>query len=314
VQFVGNAITDPVGTAGTVATGIGTVFGRIGRLATTGAHAVADSANDMTSSNAGTPGRPAPEGEPVPPVFTGDPFGFNRARREWAKLLNIDPYTTNPVLRPRLDDAARATFAGNFAVNATLGLVVAPLQYAASFDTVVRDSVWNTPVIDLVAQNERRLRVMHIEGRPVRDFFRNRWFTPTLQTALVHALEQLPKARGRNTVIATAATINGEARARAFIGAVRMLGYHHEHVAPVHTIRMDGIAAVGTTASGELVVATDLDYVYWSAEAAEFAARTDLAAKHRTLLVSGIASERAVVELGLAKWDVRTGLRPGSSN
>ena len=157
IQFVGNAITDPVGTAGTVATGIGTVFGRIGRLATTGAHAVADSANDMTSSNASTPGRPAPEGEPVPPSFTGDPFGFNRARREWAKVLSIDPYTTNPVLRPLLDDAARATFAGNFAVNATVGLVVAPLQYAASLDSVVRDSVWNVPVIDLVAQNERRL-------------------------------------------------------------------------------------------------------------------------------------------------------------
>ena len=135
---------------------------------------------------------------------------------------------------------------------------------------------------------------MNIQGRPVRDFFRNRWFTPTLQTALVHALEQLPNARGRSSVIVTASTINGEARARAFIGAVRMLAYHHAHVAPVHTIRMAGIAAVGTTAGGDLVVATDFDYVWWNAEAAEFAARTDLAAKRRTLLVSGIASERAV--------------------
>ncbi len=312
-QFVGSAVTNPVGTVENVATGIGTVLGRAGRLVTTSARAVGDSASDRHSSEPRIEAPAAPDGEPVPPSFTGDPFGFNRARREWAKQLNIDPYTTNPVLRPRLDDAARATFAGNFAVNATIGLVVAPLQYAASFDSVVRESVWNLPVIDLVAQNERKLRAMGIEGRPVRDFFRNRWFTPTLQTALVLALEKLPKVKGRDSVIASASTVFGEVRARSFIGAVLLLAQHHRD-APLATVRMSGIVAVGKSRDGELVVATDLDYVWWNAEAAEFAVRTDLAARHRVLLVSGSASTRAVEELGRKHWDVRTGLRTTASN
>jgi hypothetical protein len=246
----------------------------------------------------------------MPPSFTGDPFGFNRARREWAKTLGIDPYTTNPVLQPRLDEVASATFAGNFAINVTVGLVVAPLQYAATFDTVVRDSVWNVPVIDLVAQNERKLAAMGIEGRSVRDFFRNRWFTPTLQTALVLALEQLPDVRGRDGVIATAAGLQGNARARSLIGAVRMLARHHKNAAPLSAIRMSGIVAIGSITDDDLVVATDLDYVWWNAEAAEFSTRADLAAKRRTLLVSGSASKRAVEELERARWDVRVGLRP----
>jgi len=312
LQFVGNAVTDPSGTVENIASGLGTVLGRVGRLATTGARAVGDAATDMTSSEPRAQPLPAVAGEPVPPSFTGDPFGFNRARREWAKRLNIDPYTTNPVLRPKLDAAARATFVGEFPVNVAIGIVAAPLQYAASFDTVVRDSVWNLPVIDLVEQNERKLRAMGIEGRPVRDFFRNRWFTPTLQTALVVALEQLPQVEGRDAVISSAATVQGEVRARSFIGAVRMLGKNHHDGVPLSKVRMSGIVAVGTAIDGKLVVATDLDYVYWNAEAAEFAARTDLAAKRRTVLVSGTVSPRAIEELGRAHWDVRAGLRPAS--
>lgn len=314
VQFVGNAFTDPAATVENVATGLGTVLGRVGRLATTGARAVGDTASDMASPAARTQAPPPapPVDEPLPPAFTGDPFGFNKARRDWARELGIDPYTTNPVLRVRLDEVARATFAGNFAVNATLGLVVAPLQYAATFDTVVRDSVWNIPVVDLVARNERMLQAMGIVGRPVRNFFRNRWFTPSLQTALVVALGQLPDVKGRKSVIETATTVQGEARARSLIGAVRLLADHHRQE-PLAKVRTRGLVVIGSTARGDLVAATDLDYAWWNAEAAEFAARTDLKARNRTLLVTGKASARATEELARAKWDVRTGLRADSA-
>lgn len=311
VQFVGNAFTDPAATVENVASGLGAVLGRVGRLATTGALAVGDTASDLVSSGATAPPTAAPAGESVPPSFTGDPFGFNKARREWAKNLKIDPYTTNPILRRELDQVAQATFAGNFAINVTVGLVVAPLQYAATFETVVRDSVWNTPVVDLVAQNERKLRAMGIAGRPVRDFFRNRWFTPTLQTALVVALEKLPKVRGRNAVIESATGVQGEARVRSFIGAVYILAQRH-HEKPLKSMRMSGVAAIGDGADGELVVAADLDYVWWDASAAEFAVRPDLTAKHRALLVSGIASARATEELARAGWDLHIGVRAES--
>lgn len=310
VQLIGNAFTNPTGTVENVATGFGTVLGRVGRFATTSARAVGDAASDMTASaprtQAQTPAPPAEE--PLPPAFTGDPFGFNKARREWAKELGIDPYTTNPVLRVRLDQVASATFAGNFAVNTTLGLVVAPLQYASTFDGVVRDSVWNTPIIDLIAQNERKLQAMGITGRPVRDFFRNRWFTPSVQTALVQAMEQLPHVQGLETVIQAAIAVQGEARARSLVGAVRLLADYHRQT-PIAKIRTSGVVVIGTTHPGDLVVATDLDYVWWNEEAAQFAARADLKAKNRTLLLTGKASPRVGEELARAKWNLRAGLR-----
>jgi hypothetical protein len=308
-QFVGNAITDPGATVESVVTGVGTVLGRIGRLATTGARAVGDAASDATTGRTRTASPPATD-EPEPPTFTGDPFGFNRARRQWAQRLNIDPYTSNPVLRPMLDAAARVTFAGELPVNLTVGVVAAPLQYATTFDSVVRDSVWNMPVVDLVAQNERKLAAMRISGRPVRDFFRNRWFTPTLQTALVLALEQLHDVRGRTAVIASAASVRGEVRARSFIRAVHMLAQHHESVAPLDQIRMTEIVAVGKARDGTVVVAADLDYLWWNAETKEFAARADLAAKRRVLLLSGVVSPTAQEALAGERWEVRSRLRP----
>ena len=312
-QFLSNAFTDPSATVENVAMGVGTVLGRVGRLASTGARAVGDAASDTVAPGTRPSVSPQASDEPLPPSFTGDPFGFNKARREWAKELGIDPYTTNPVLRALLDEAARATFAGNFAVNTTIGLVVAPLQYAASFDTVVRDSVWNTPVIDLVAQNEQKLRAMGIAGRPVRDFFRNRWFTPSLQTALVVALEQLPDVRGRESVIESAITIQGEARARSLIGAVLLIAEHHRAVTPLAKIRTSGVVVIGNTSGADLVVAADVDYLWWNADAAEFARRADLKAKRRMLLVAGVASAQAAKELERARWEVRSGLRPDPS-
>ncbi|MCC7326059.1 MAG: hypothetical protein IT521_04560 [Burkholderiales bacterium] len=313
VQLIGSAFTNPVGTVENIASGFGTILGRVGRLATTGAQAVGDTASDMSSNRQQTQTSAPFAGEAEPPAFTGDPFGFNKARREWAKQLQIDPYTTNPVLRPRLDAVARATFVGDFAVNATIGLVVAPLQYASSFDSVVRDSVWNTPVIDLVARNERKLQMMGITGRPVRDFFRNRWFTPTLQTALVEALDKLPDVRGRETVIVSAATLGGEVRARALIGAVLMLVRQHRET-PLRSIKTSGVIVVGSPDPGELIVAADLDYVWWNEQTAEFTSRSDLKAKRRTLLVSGTVSERTVRELAHARWAVRSGLRAETKN
>src|SRR5207249_1594200 len=111
---------------------------------------------------------------PSPPSFTGDPFGYNQARREWAKKLEIDPYTTNPVLRPLLDNAASAMFAGNFAISLTVGAVAAPLQYASEFETTVRDSVWNQPPVDLAKSNEEKLLRIGVARDAVRAFLRNK--------------------------------------------------------------------------------------------------------------------------------------------
>lgn len=304
VKLVGSLVTDPGTTVENVASGVGTVLGRIGYSVKSGVENASDAMSKPSSQKQPTQASAA-EGEP--PAFTDDPLGYNRARREWAKKLDVDPYTSNPVLRPLLDDAARATFAGNFAVGMAVGAVAAPLQYATDFETTVKDSVWDQPPGDLAQRNEEMLKRIGVPADVGRAFLRNRWFTPTLQTALVAALDKLNGVTGRDALIRTAASVAGEVPARFLVRCVALLAIQHRET-PLAHLRMRGIVPIGEAKDRSRVVAAAVDYLYWSEEAAAFAKASDVAGAHRLLLVQGQASTRAAEEFRRAGWTLRTGV------
>jgi hypothetical protein len=308
-RFAGDAASDPGKAVENVGKGVGTVLGRIGYMAQSSAAYVGDKASDVAAPSEKTVGKPAPAGEPAPPSFIGDPLGYNKARREWALKLNIDPYTSNPVLRPLLDDAASASFAGNFAVSLAGGAVLAPVQYAYSMDETMSQAVWNNPAIDLAKENERKLRALGAQERTVRDLLRNRWFTPTLQTALVARLAVLGKIPGIESVVKIASATQGEARARFLLESLAILVTYHQKEQKLTKVQVSNLVPVGATAEGNLVAAAAVDYGIWDKDAAAFAARKDLTARSRTLLLAGTLSDRAKQELEKAGWAVRTGLR-----
>jgi hypothetical protein len=307
VQLVQSAVTNPVGAVENVGRGLGNVLGRVGFLARSGAQTVADSTRGASPAVSGLPS--AQEGEPIPPAFNGDPFGYNKARRDWARQLNIDPYTSNPVLRPLLDNASSASFAGSFAINTAISAVSMGANLVVAFDTDVRDAVWNQPPVDLARQNESRLLAMGVPGRTTRDFLRNRWFTPSLQTALAIALAKMEDVGGVESVIRVASQVQGETRVRFLVESVRILGQYHAKESRLVKLKMSGMVPVGISAGGTLVAAGAVDYAHWDEAAAEFAQRKELKAKRRVLLISGNVSDQATQEFGKAGWVLRSGLR-----
>ena len=305
VKLVGSLATDPAATVENIATGAGTVLSRIGYSVKSGVQNAGDA---LSGSSSGQKEQKTSAGATEPPAFTDDPLGYNRARREWAKKLGIDPYTSNPVLRPLLDNAARATFAGNFAVGLAVGAVAAPLGYATDFQATVKDSVWDQPPGDLAQKNEEKLKAMNIAPDVVRAFLRNRWFTPTLQTALVAALVELKGASGRDSVVRAATTVAGEVPARFLIRAVALLVAQHGS-APLAQIHMRGIVPIGKSKDGTVLAAAAVDYLYWNEETDAFAHAKEAAGSKRVLLVQGAASPRATEQFTRAGWTVRAGLR-----
>ncbi len=309
VQLVQSAVTNPVGTVENIGQGMGNVLGRIGFLARSGAQTISDA-----SSGGGAAGPsnlpPAPAGEPLPPAFNGDPFGYNKARREWAQQLNIDPYTSNPVLRPLLDNVSTASFAGSFAINTAIGAVSMGANMVVSFDTDVRDAVWNHPPVDLARQNEARLLAMGVSGRVTRDFLRNRWFTPSLQTALVIALTKMGGIAGTESVIEVASRVQGEMHVRFLIESIRMLGQHQGKEGRLARITMSNMVPVGITEAGTPVASAAIDYAFWDPSAEAFAQRKEMRGKRRALLISGNASELVRQKMERAGVTLQTGLRP----
>jgi hypothetical protein len=151
---------------------------------------------------------------------------------------------------------------------------------------------------------------MGVGGRTTRDFLRNRWFTPSLQTALVIALSKMGGVAGVESVIEVASRVQGETHVRFLVESVRMLGQHHAKEPVISELRMSGMVPLGVAGDGTLVIAAAIDHAYWDATAAEFAQREELAGKRRVLLIAGTASPRAKQELERAGWTLRGGLRP----
>ena len=139
----------------------------------------------------------------------------------------------------------------------------------------------------------------------MRDLARNKWFTPSLQTALTARLSALGKIEGIEAVVATAAATQGEARARFLVESLAML----EKEGRLARIRMSNLVPVGVAADGRVIAAVAIDYATWDKDTEAFAQRKELAAKSRTLLVAGKVSPQAKQGLEKAGWTVKDKLR-----
>jgi hypothetical protein len=182
--------------------------------------------------------------------------------------------------------------------------VVAPLHYATQLNAAAQLQAYQLPPSDLEAANERKLTAMRIAGLPVRTFFRNRYFTPTLQTTLVLALESLGNVTGRGEVIAFAGRAASESEARYVNNSIVMLAQYGRSAAPIVALRGADNVIAGQTRDGKLVIAAPLDYVAWVQPAEDFAQRSDLEGSERWLLLAGTASPRATKELAARGWRV----------
>ena len=309
VKAVGEFVQSPIQTTGNVLSGIGLMASRIGRTAEKVATSVGDkvTGGGMKEQQILKPVAP-PLGTAAPRTIIGGPLGYNQQRREWAQRLKVDPYTFNGKLSDQLGQVASVTFASSFPVNMVLSSVIAPLYYAQQFNEAATLEASKSPPTDVAARNEARLKKMGIEGLPVRTLFRNDYFTPTLQTALVLALDSMSGVAGRGEVIAFAARAASETEARYVNNSVMLLAQYSRTATPVTKVRSADNVIAGETNDGKLIVAAPLDYVPWVQPVDDFARRTDLKGSERWLLISGQVTPRAKQELATMGWRISDNL------
>jgi len=305
VELVGDLVEHPVDTVGNVASGIGTIAGRIINLTGQGVNKVTDTVSgDTKAQKPILKEQTMSEGVAKPRAIIGGPLGYNQKRREWAQQVKVDPYTNNAALSDKLGDFAAASFAGSFPVNVALGVVAAPLQYTVEFSEAGQQEAYQAPPLDIEMRNTTRLNAMGVEGLPVRTLMRNKYFTPTLQTALVLALQSLGNVSGRTGVVEFASRAASDIEARYVINSVAMLSQYSRTDTPITGVRGADNVLAGTTADGKLIIPVAMDYIPWVKPVDDFAHRTDLKGSVRWLLVSGKVSPLAMQELNKLGWRV----------
>ncbi len=234
---------------------------------------------------------------------------FGQVRRELAKRLGIDPYTSNPYLRERLDTLAWAGAGGHFAASAALGTLSGAGGLALSWSKQLNDVVWKLDPVQLREHNARRLRLYSHDNLLMRQFLRRGVFTPTLQTELIDALDRLQPAAGSDALLELAMTAQSELEARYIVNALQLVGERLGTRARGGTLLTVGAGLAYDSSDGERVLPLPIDYLAWTDEVARFLDGEEFRGTHKTVLVSGTATPRSQKELTARGWNIVVDVR-----
>jgi hypothetical protein len=293
VQAAGQMLRNPIETVQGLPGGVQRFFGRVGQGVQNITQAAADT-DQTAGERAGTVTSRVGKA-------TMDILGYEQEQRHLAKELKVDPYTTNPVLAPLLDEIARVAFTAHAGVNIAISATV-PGAMAITGTRMVATWVWDTPRADLIVHNRNKLEEMGVPGTAVKSFMGNRAFPLSVQTEFVENLTRFSGVPGVVDTVLLAATINSEVQARFITDAVGLLGRYSSRV-PIASITAKG-TVIGRDRDGTIVVPAPVDYVSWTKRVSYFANRTDLAAHKRIAMLTGQMSPMAKKNFQKLGWTV----------
>ncbi len=236
-------ITDPVDTTGNIITGTGKWIGNVWDSATNWA---ADDDNILEAAT-----------------------GFAANKRATAAAYGIDPYTRYEPLQAQLKDIAWASFAGGFSVQVgfqlvpdTPGLILQVGAFANTMRGLVAD---NTPA-ELRAINRRKLEALGVNSDVIDIFLASDVFSPTQQTYLVGALEQMAGVDNITAFVKEAALDTTEVDALYRRRQAEMMAGYHKLVEPVQSVVTFANVPFMKRSDGVVVGVFPVDYVDWTKE------------------------------------------------
>jgi len=292
LESAGHLVMNPIDTVTGLPSGVGRFFDRVG-----------SGVGRMWNSEP-TPGTGG-EKEGVVDA-TRDVLGYEQERRELAKKLGVDPYTTNPVLTKELDEIATTAFRAHVSVNTAISVFV-PASIIITGVNTMDNLVWDTPRGDLIVLVENKLQELNVSPPQKSLFMHNPAIPLSLQIAVVQNLDRLKNVKGREDVIVQMGSVETESQARFLATSLRMLAEYHEKKKPLTDMGAAG-PLVARDQDSALIMPAPVDYLSWTERVARFATQpTFLRVPQRTLWLAGQMSPRAKKEFEANGWTVHEG-------
>ncbi len=307
-EAIVRVVSDPVGTVQGLPSGIARLVRRTAGKVRDVATSIGDAAVRERSESGREGGSDGENDSEALVDFGMELAGINKARRELARELGIDPYTRNPLIQDRLGKLAWASVAGGFSMKAALGSIGGFAGEALSAATRLDDLVWNASPDEIRRVLEKRLVDRGIDGRAAREFLRNGAFTPTRQVAFVEGLEALGPAQGEGDVLDLATGIRGEAHARFLVNQLRMLQRHLARGDGVQSYVVLEQALAAQTRNGQYLIVLPVDRLSWTDDLRAVASEARSLPGNRRIVVSGSVSPLCRRELARAGFAVKAGV------
>ncbi|MTI01123.1 hypothetical protein [Roseibium sp. RKSG952] len=247
VEFVESTVTDPLGTAKNTVSGVGRLFGRIGK-------------------GVGS----AVSGEGSPAEFAKAITGQERAKRELAVDLGVDPYTKFKPLSEQLDQAANVSMAGGWTVKAVMALIPGGMisNIASSADDL-RNSIVDSTLAELEERTRETLLKVGATPDVVTRLSQNTNFTPTERAIIAYRLDFMTGVEGRDILAARAADAQTRDEAYFQLRRIVLLESYHNKTASLGRVRLVGGYPVGIRKDGIAAIIMPLDMVSWTQTSAQ---------------------------------------------
>ena len=281
---VGGALQDPRGAVKKIGAGAQRLFKKAGEAIDRGGNKSANTDNTLRGV-----------------------LGFSKAKREIAGHLQVDPYSENLVLQRKLDDMARASFAGGFLVKAgtfalSSGVDAANAVRAINLTSNIAASVYQNDPTSLSLINRETLTRLGVSEVGASAFLEHPNITPSQQTELTGNLARLGPVPGIEDYLKMVATSRDAADVAYFVNSLSMMASYHEKISPgKRVLNLFGLPALHAE-NNALVIPLAVDYGSWSVEADRLTAalagyKPQVEISKRVLYIAGRVSIRARKEI-----------------
>ena len=226
-------------------------------------------------------------------------------KRDYAKQLGVDVYSSNPVLQKQLDSVAWAAAVGGLTVSAATmagsGGAVMAFSAARNIDQA-QAIVAAQPPSELMIRNKAALQQMGIDPGLGAQFLAQKQFSPRAKTILISALAAMPETKGKDNLLTVALDSPDEVTAIFYQQMAELLNGYDDRVARITRIERSNRLVLARDVKGKAIILAPVDYVIWNelvaARATEIARSMHLTSgsDRFELWITGTASARAKAE------------------
>src|SRR5580700_879290 len=295
VADAANMVTHPMDTVTGLPSGIGSFFGRV----TLGVGHIASTASNSFGSGAAA-------GQTANATMTA--LGYDQVRRDLARKLHVDPYSSDPVLTKKLNSVAWVMFSARLTVDAAMMAV--PASIIISGVEFTNDLVYQKPKGDLILFVQHKLENVGLSEGEIATFISNSAVPLSLQVSVVEDLKGLGDIPGRRAAVVALGNVMTEYQARFLATSLHMLNKWGQQKSPITQIQVPGVL-VAQDQNGTVILPAPVDYVSWTPRIAAFVTTPALLAlQNRVLWIPAKMTPLARQQLQGNGWSVHESAQP----
>ncbi|MCA9424329.1 MAG: hypothetical protein KC931_01415 [Candidatus Omnitrophica bacterium] len=191
----------------------------------------------------------------------------DKAKRQLAQSLGVDPYTDNARLQEMLTTVATNKNRGQ--LTARIGSLFVPggvgiAVSAAQINKSLQETLVNLSPAELHQVNRDALSRLGCPQQDVSMFLAHPVHTPTTQTAIRVAMEGLSSVEGIGQYLSSILDVPNVEVAHIYQRRIQMAEYFHRNIRPLKKLVVAQSTPIFLDSEGKVVIFLNLDYLYWN--------------------------------------------------